>query len=309
MLAEYEGVFPLVSNPRGWSQDEVKVYHRPIPNFTPELEAALEAARQRTIDIRTKPPYQDTNGDKAAVRRLVASDNQLLVETFPTKYFDLWGLPGAAPNFHRQALEELSRDHATEIPIGISTHNIVLLTPDGNKTLDDITVAMIVNDPRHGFAPGRLSISYEGQLDPSVDLEVDLITPSTFLTVTRTLGEEFGIGLDQSPIGVDLSDLRLVAVCAEKGSAYTSWCHIAWIKGHSEDLAASYQLAPRRRDANALLAIPLREIDTFASDLTINQHRLSFLIAGSLPEGTELQVHPTVPWRVDALKDYLAETT
>lgn len=305
MLAEYKDVVPVIANPLGWGPNEVKIKHDSAPGFDHQMQTMMEAARQRTIEIRTKPPFADTNGYKAAARRLATSGNMLSVDTYLTEYFVLWGLPGVAPKLHQQALDDLSKHQATEIPMGISTHNIVLLTPDGSKNPDNAAVAMIVNDPRHGFAPGRLSISYEGQLDPTKDLDPDRRTPSTFETVLRTVREEFGIGENQSPLKITPADIRLLAVCAEKGSAYTSWCHIVWVKGHPDDLKNSYQLAHRRRDANALLTVPLRQLDNFAKGLTIDATHQSYLIAGTLPAGTELQAHPTVLWRADALKDHL----
>lgn len=302
MLVEYRDVYRLVENPAGWSESNVKINFDPTPTFTPELSALLEEAKQRTREIRV--PLGDFNAPKVAVRKLLIEGNYLVVDTYLTEYFVLWGFPGVAPQFHQQALNDLHQNKTTEIPMGISTHNVVLITPNGRRSSEDIYVAMVVNDSRHGFAPGRLSVSYEGQMDPSIDLD-SASNPSTFVTVLRTLKEEFGIGLEQSRVRVSPEEIRLIAVCGEKGSAYTSWCHAVWVQTDLEDLVTSYQRAPRRRDADALLAVPLNKIDIFTRDLISGENYGPFLKASSLTGEPDLRPHPTVPWRVDALKDYI----
>lgn len=302
MLAEYRDVYPLVVNPKGWSDGNVRINFDPNPTFTVELSAVLEAARQRTREIRE--PLGDFNDPKAAVRRLLIEGNSLIVDTYLTEYFVLWGLPGVAPALHQQALNDLHQNKTTEIPMGISTHNVVLITPNGPRSSEDILVAMVVNDPRHGFAPGRLSVTFEGQMDPSTDID-STGNPSTFVTVLRTLREEFGVGLGQSKVRMRPEEIRLIAVCAEKGSAYTSWCHAVWVQTDLEDFVISYSMAPRRRDADALLVVPLDRIDIFTKDSISSEDYRLFLKASSLVENPELRPHPTVPWRVDTLRDYL----
>lgn len=308
MLETYRDVVPLVHNVLGWSKEQIRINHNPNPSFDPQMKEVLAQAIQRTIQERTAEHtggrFNDTDGAKSAVRRLIAEGKTLSVDTIATTYFVLWGLPGVAPKLHKQALDDLKTTGKSTFPMGISTHNIVLLTPDGNRTSESTTVAMIVNDPSHGFAPGRLSASYEGQLDPTKDLDQGI--PSTFDTVLRTVGEEFGIGLEGSPIRIDPSAIRLLAVCGENGSAYTSWLHIVWAQGTPENLVASYQLAPRRRDANALLAVPFSKIDAFTEDAVMPRVYQPHMIAGLLEGQQPLKSHATVPWRVDALKEYMA---
>lgn len=305
MLTEYRDVVPLLANPKGWVTSDVKMRYNPNPVFTPQSEEELEEARQRTIKIRV--PMGDTNGDKAAVRQLLLRGDRLRADIDRTEYFILWGIPGALPDLHNRALYELKpgkKTYTPIVPMGISTHNIVLLDPDGTGLSNNMSVAMIVNDSRHGFAPGRLSVSYEGQMDPTRD-RIDGI-PSTYATVLRTVQEEFGIGLDQSKVRVNLGDIRLVAVCAEKGSAYTSWCHIISIQGvTAEHLIESFQMAPRRRDADALLVVPVGEIDQFAQDEIQPEIWVPRKKSGSITEAL-LKPHPTVPWRIDVLRDHLA---
>lgn len=302
MKAEYRDVIPLVANPKGWDHRNVSINHDSDPSFSSEMQDVLDLARQRTEVVRKG--FGDFNAPKAAVRRLSAEAGGLVVDTYATEYFVLWGLPGAVPDLHNQALNDLYQKKATEIPMGISTHNIVLITPDGTKSADKTYAAMIINDPRHGFAPGRLSVSYEGQMDPTQDIDPNGI-PSTFSTVLRTMREEFGIGLDQSRIKIGLDDIRLVAVCVEKGSAYTSWCHVVWVQANQEEFIASYNLAPRRKSADALLMVPLSRVDVFTQDEIRPEDYRPFVIASSLEGETTLKPHPTVLWRADALKDYL----
>lgn len=307
MLESYTNVVPVIDNPQGWTRDDVDFFHNPMPDIDPHMFPILEAARQRTIHERTAEftggRFRDTNGAKAAVRRLLPIGSHLNVYTDLTEYFVLWGLPTVAPDLHNQALEDLKYFKRTNVPIGISTHNVVLLTPDGSRNPETASVVAIINSNEHGFAAGKLSLSYEGQLDPTKDL--DFGTPSTFETVARTLQEEFGIGLPDSPLYA-LSGTRLLAVCAERQSQYTSWIHAIWVEGSTEELLASYEQAPRRNDSKVLFSIPLSAIDAYAED-EIGPHTYARdIIKGSLRAGAILNPHPTVRWRVDALKDHLA---
>lgn len=310
MLTEYKGVVPLLVNPKGWRSSEVRINHDFDPYFTPEMQAILKAARAETILERVtkriknnQPP--DFNAPKAAVRSLLVQGDNLIVHTALTDYFVLWGLPRIASDSHKQALNELGQKQITEVPMGISTHNVVLLTSDGSRSADKVSVVMIVNDPSHGFAPGRLSISYEGQMDPTKDVN-HRKTPSTFITVVRTLREEFGIGLEESPIKIDHTTIRLLAVCAEIDTAYTSWCHAIWINADPQAFVQSHQSAPRRRHADAILTVPLNDISAFTQDSISYESCCPHIINGSIAENAVLTPHPTVRWRIDALEDHMA---
>ncbi len=295
MLAEYRDVVPLVNNPVGWGEENVKVFPNENPWFSEATLSLFEQARQETIRVRV--PMGDTNGPKAALRWLSVHDGNLAVYTDPSEYFVLWGLPHVAPELHQKALDDLKTLRSTDIPFGISTHNLILLSPDGSRNPENTSVVAIINNDQHGFAAGRLSVSYEGMLDPTVDLNPSGV-PSTFETVKRTLREEFGIA--------NPADIRLLAVCAEKQTQYTSWCHAVWIEGTAGDLLALYGTAPRRNDSKVLFSIPLREIDAYAAG-EIGPHIYARdIIRGTLAPGAILNPHPTVPWRVDALRDHLA---
>jgi len=304
MKVEYRDVVPLVQNIKGWTSKDVIINQIPRPSFTPEILTALDAAAQRTQELRS--PFGDTNDPKASVRRLLIQGNELLVDFSQTEYFELWGLPGAASELHRQALNELNQNKATDIPMGVSTHNIVLISPKGKLPTDETSVVMIINERNHGFAPGRLSISYEGQTDPTRDTDPNGV-PSTHITVLRTLEEELGIGLDQSNIETSLGAIRLIAICAEKGSAYTSWCHVVWVQATLADLVTSYKVAPRHRDTAALLAVPLNKIAAFTQDKISIKDYEPYIIANSLTKKPDfVSPHPTVPWRIGALMNHLS---
>lgn len=303
MLETYTDVVPLVHNPQGWTKDQIWIVHDSDPVFRRDLQDSLEEASNWTLHNRTAEftdgRLHDTNGPKAAVRglRLVGLvGDDLAAITIATDYFILRGLQETHPELHDQALEDLRTKKITQIPVGISTHNIILLSPDGSRNPDTAYVAMILNSDQHGFAAGKLSVSYEGMLDPSVDL-VDS-APSTFETVKRTLREEFGI--------VSPSEIRLLAVCAEKQSQYTSWCHAIWVDGTPDDLLALHASAPRRRDSSVLLAVPLRKINVYTQGEIRPEIYQGDIIKGSLDSTAVLIPHPTVPWRVDALNDYIA---
>jgi hypothetical protein len=296
MLPEYIDVIPLVHNPGGWNEQQVNIRMVAAPAF-PYRDVAIARTQEQRSSM------GDTNGDKAAVKSLTVTKEGLDVELSPTEYFILWGIPGAAAESHQQALRELAEKQATEIPMGVSTHNLVIVSDPITK---EISIAMVLNDSRHGFAPGRISPSFEGQMDPTIDLDPQGI-PSTFTTVRRTLKEEYGFDLPNSPVTVDHSKTRLAAVCAEKGSAYTSWCHLIFVEASSKDIIDSYIKAPRRKDADALLIVPLAKIAEINRPEITDEELRTYQVAGTLEEDTIFKFHPTAIWRFDVLKDYFAQ--
>lgn len=283
----YEGVIPLVTRPGGWSYGDILFRHHPgllvtggLGNPKPtDFQAQLTAAYNHTLENRPA----DFNGPKVGLRSLSVQDGRLIVDTGSTDYFTLRGIPFAAPDLHKEAIRELRTQGQTEIPTGISAHTILLLAEN--------EAVMTINTSRHGFAPGRLSLTFEGQMDPPPRDR----TP--FHTARRELREELGRE-------VRLGDIRLLAVAAETGSSYTSWCFIVPTKGTPETVKKSWEGA-KTREASALLIAPVTELKQILLPDNQAQAIQQYVVAGSLDPRKTITPHATVPWRYDCLKDYL----
>lgn len=297
---EYASVIPLVSNPKGWTIDQVgfstdtSSFYSGNPDdpaqTPPHLIEPLRAAFARTQTERVDNEIAhgnrgDHNALKVALRSLaVDSEGNLQVQTRLTEYFVTWGLPSAAPQLHQQALQELAQKHTTEIPMGISTHNILV-------TADD-HIAAIISSRDHGFSAGRVSISFETQMEPGQD---SVVHNSAYRGYNKELG-----------VLINPQNLMLLGVAAEKGSAYTSWCFFSRTHLTSEQIANKWMNARGRDEAIALLVIPIDSISSFAQNEIRPETWRQYLISGSGPdEDAVLQPHPTVPWRVGLIQQYL----
>lgn len=284
MKAEYEGIIPLVSSRKGWQQSYINFSFNPNPVVPDYLKPILEEAERITPERRPN----DTNGDKVAVKRINSSYNSgyLYIDTDLTNYFTLWGLPQTSPELHQQALKDLATTYSTEIPMGISTHNILLTMDQYNAAKN---VAMTVRSASVGFSAGRLSVSFEEQMDPDKDI-------SPFNTAHRGYREE---------LGIYVTNILLLAIGAEKGSAYTSWCHLGRIHAEDDEVIERYLGAKDISETSALLIAPVEEIDQFAEAEIKPEIWRPHLKVGSIANDAILKPHPTVPWRIDALKDFL----
>lgn len=239
----YEGVVPLVTNPGGWKYTDVVFKHHPEILLTgdPGNFAAIPSYFQEKLysaylhTLNTRP--NDFKWTKVGLKSLSVKDGKLKVDAGSTDYFTLRGIPFAAPDLHKRAIRELHTQGQTEIPTGISAHTILLV---GDQAV------MTINTAGHGFAPGRLSLTFEGQMDPPPRDR----TP--FHTAQRELKEELGRR-------VRLGDFRLLAIAAETGSAYTSWCFVVPLKGTPETVKKSWEGA-KTREASALLIAPVAEL-------------------------------------------------
>lgn len=275
----YDGVIPLVARPGGWGYNDIVFGHHPEILLTgdPGKAGSIQLGEAYNHTLITRPA--DFNGPKVGLRSLSDQDGKLKIDTGSTDYFTLRGIPFAAPNLHKQAIEELNTQGQTEIPIGISAHTILLA---GDQAI------MTINTAGHGFAPGRLSLTFEGQMDPPPK---DL-TP--FHTVRRELEEELGRK-------VRLGAIRLLAVAAETGSAYTSWCFVVPVEGNISEAWENV----KKREASALLIAPVAELGGILLPDTQAHALQKYVVGGSLDPEKTVSPHATVPWRHDCLRDYL----
>lgn len=282
----YEAVIPLVSKPGGWGYRDIVFGHNSgifvtgdmNNNYAPGFRNELTAAYNHTLENRPN----DFNGLKAMLRFFYVNDGNLIIHTGTTDYFTLRGIPFAAPDLHRETIEDLKEWNHTDIPTGISAHTILLA---GDQAV------MTINTAGHGFAPGRLSLTFEGQMDPPPKDR----TP--FHTAQRELSEELGRK-------VNLGDIGLLGVAAETGSSYTSWCFIVPVQGTPETVKKSWEGA-KTREASALLIAPIAELGRILLPDTQAEGLQKYVVGGSLDPEKTINPHPTVPWRYDCLKDYI----
>lgn len=282
----YDGVVPLVAKPGGWGYTDVVFRHHPEilltgdPGKSPlnDFQDKLGQAYNHTLTNRPT----DFNGPKVGLRSLSVRDGKLKIDTGSTDYFTLRGIPFVASDLHQQAIGKLSTQGQTDIPIGISAHTILLAADQA---------VMTINTSGHGFAPGRLSLTFEGQMDPPPKDR----TP--FHTARRELQEELGRR-------VRLSDIRLLAVAAEKDSAYTSWCFVVSINTDAQSVQEAWK-GVKEREASALLVAPIAELGQILLPDTQAEALQKYVIGGSLDPEKTVNPHATVPWRYDSLQDYL----
>lgn len=283
MERTYEGVIPLVSRPGGWGYADVLFRHHPEILLTgdPGKSSSIQLGEAYDHTLTNRP--KDFNGPKVTLRSLSVQDGKLKIDTGSTDYFTLRGIPFVAPDLHKQAIEELNTQSQTEIPTGVSAHTILLA---GDQAV------MTINTSGHGFAPGRLSLTFEGQMDPPPKDR----TP--FHTARRELQEELGRR-------VHLGDIRLLAVAAETGSAYTSWCFVIPVKGTPNSIREAWE-GVKTREASALLVAPIAELGQILLPETPAEALQKYIVGGSLDPEKTVNPHATVPWRYDCLTGYLS---
>lgn len=293
---EIGGAIELVSNPEGWSTDQIEFHLNPNlflsgnPDKSPQtpesLRGALQAAWQKTKEVRE--PAGDFDAPKVTVRRVEVVEGKLVAYTALTDYFTLWGIPQAAPEIYQRFLSEMPKSHETEVPNGISTQNI-LLTRDGE-------VVFLVRSRGTGFYGGRLSLSLDEQMDPHVDM-----TPHN--AAYRGYWEELGLFIPHQ-------NIKCLGVAAEKGAAYTSWCFVAVTDKDAESIRKSWKKAKDYNENGALLIVPLHELDEWIKE-PLSEVKIEPEIwrpkdvEGRIDPKSVLQVHPTVPWRANLLKKFI----
>lgn len=305
---EYAGCYNLVNRPEGWSQNKVDfdlapnsmyaITHSDNPKYaklinhpstTPEnLRETLQKAHDVTAEKRFKNG-PDFDGLKATMRRVVAIDDRLLVQSRLTCYGVTWGLWGNQElrNIHEQGLMEMKEHNATELPFGICLAPLLL-------TKDKLVVAA-VRAFTQGFHAGRVSLSFEEQMDPERD-------PDPFVTAYNGYYEEFGLIIPSR-------NMKLLGVEAEKSSAYTLW----GIIGHTDRTGAqvidTWQHAKDRAEATALFLIPQAEASLFGQEKITRAEYMPYLKGGEVPTTEDRQTlmpHPSNAWRADLLRDYLS---
>lgn len=293
MRNEYEKLIVLVSNLKGWSEEQINYrLDDKLPYLTgnPErnsqtpdrLRAVLTESFEHTKA--TRPNDWNKARDKAWLRRVISTDPELVIEAGFTDYFTLWGMRDKAVEIRARAVEELSTSRGTEIPFGLYTANVIL-TSDGY-------IPMAVRAMSQGFAPGSLSISFEEQLDSFRD-------SSPHNTVHNGLMDEFGLFVPKG-------SMKLLGVCAEKTIAYIGLAFLARTDKTATEVLENWRDAPDWKEASSILIVPVDKIDNFRQDRIPPEIWVPYLEAGSPSKELTLNLHPTSLWRADLLIDHLA---
>lgn len=304
---EYTGCYNLVNNPEGWKQNQVVFDMAPYsmyaidhpddpkyaklinhPSTTPEnLRETLQKAHDATEEKRFMGG-PDFDGLKATARRIALIDDRLLVQSRLTCYGVTWGLWGNPElrNVHNQGLMEMAEHHTTELPFGICLAPLLL-------TRDNLVIA-VVRAFAQGFHAGRVSLSFEEQMDPERD-------PDPFVTAYNGYYEEFGLIIPSR-------EMRLLGVEAEKSSAYTLWGIIGRTDRTGAQVINTWEHAKDRKEATALFLIPIDEASLFGREKITRAEYMPYLKGGEVPTTEDRQTlmpHPSNAWRADLLRDYL----
>lgn len=285
----YDGVSPLVSITAGLDYRDLVIKKTPgIITGNPAEANRTATPYQEALDqafVHTKETGRFTNGSKLALRSFqLLTDGLLEITTTRTDFFTLWGLPSVARELQQQAVNDLVTKKSTGIPVGISTHNVLLLS--GNLA------PLSINNASHGFAPGRMSLAIEGQTDPDKDL-----IPHN--TVYREVIEELGEGVSLDPL-----QIKLLGIGAETGSSYASFCYVVSIGNSVDELVKSWSNT-KNREASALLVAPIADLGHVLLPENQGGALQKYIVGGQIDSQKVIKLHPTVLWRYDLLNAHL----
>lgn len=295
-------VVQLVAKDRGWKPEEIRfkldssIYiggnpDSSVPNYTPDcLKDALRAAWLTTEARRPN----DYNGLKVGVRSLAVIDGILSTEAIITDYFTAWGLPksDASRNLFKDHEQHVVINRAavsgnaiyqTDVPWAVCSHNILI---DRNGDL-----LMMVRSQSQGFNAGRVSVTEEEQMEPTLDF-------SPFNTAFRSFHEELDLVVPPQSI-------RLLGVALEKGAAYPAYCFIAETEEASAGIVAKWRKARDYNEHTALFVVGMADIKKWlASEEITSSIWHTNLLAGEISPDARLKFHATSPWRIGLTERY-----
>lgn len=299
---DFGSVVQLVAKPGGWKPEEIKYTLNPayiggdrnpkLVNITPAfLKEPLEAA---WLETREKRP-NDFNGLKVAVQRLTVIDGILTSHAYVTDYFTVWGLPKAEAS--KDLFAELEKNivvnridspnarYETERPIpwAVCSHNVLL---DSNGR-----ILMMVRSMSQGFNAGRVSVTEEKQMEPTLDY-------SPFSASFRSFHEELGVIVLPQRI-------RLLGVALERGAAYPAYCFVAETTELAQNIVKKWRQARDYSENTALFVVEMTEVDQWLQSGEVrsdvwNRH----LLGGNIAPDAVLKLHATSPWRINLAREY-----
>lgn len=214
-----------------------------------------------------------------------------------TDYFTAWGLPKAdaskglfAEHEKQVVINQESVPNAayeTNLPWAVCTHNI-LLDPNGR-------ILMMVRSQSQGFHAGRVSVTEEEQMEPTLDI-------SPFSAAFRSYHEE--LALITRP-----QEMRLLGIALEKGAAYPAYCFIATTDELASNIETKWRKARDFNENTALFAVEMSDVDRWlaVSEVTSDIWSKAFL-AGNISLDAKLRFHATSPWRIGLAKSYTANS-
>lgn len=306
-LRQIGGVIEIASFPEGLPMTSIEYLYDPtdfitgnqeeghIENteYSTELVTAFEKTKQE------RGAKGDFNGPKITVRKIAPMADRVTLVAGKTDYFTLWGIPKVAQELQENLVSQITTEGKTSIPVGISTHNIVITK--------DLRVVAKMSPYSAGFFGGRLGISFEEQMDPVRDTH-----PSH--TPYRGLFEELGA---EMPIDNFDNSTRLLGIAMEKEASYLSLCYLNVIDVDSKDLRNAWHGAKDHNESTILMFIPIDRISEFSGSQILpevwrNAGPPSRTIwkeygkTSKLEKSSILQTHPTVPWRIELLEKHIA---
>lgn len=285
------GVIEIASSPDGWSRDRVRFTLNTNKFISGSLDASIQPGLEGLknsyeITQQERGPKGDHNGLKVWPYQIQASRHAIEVYAGLTDYFTLWGMKKADPALHQGGLKELTTKHKTDIPFGISTHNLLLIGQGASEKL-----VMVVQSKGHAFSAGKASTSFEEQMEP------DQEHPAK----TAHLGYFRELGLN-----VDPTQIKLLGIGAEEGTAYTSWCHISRNPNLTEGkVLASWNTAIENKEGIAVLFVPVEELSLWQNGIISYNLWGKYDHKGTIQRGIDLSLHATSPWRLKLLEEHL----
>ena len=304
---EIGGAIELWSNPEGLApQDIVFTLDRTNPItgdpqqdtwITDEtLRQSYAAAAARTDELRgPNTQFQDTNDPKVTIHEISQEGPKLQIIGRLSRYYVLWGLPGVAEELWKKGINELRENKRTEVPLGNSTHNILLVR---NSITNETMMVIMAVTGLHGFAAGKLTITCEHQQHPDrhsrpVDAVVD------------GFKREFGIEIPEERV-------RLHKIAAETRSAYVSTIHIADMTDTltEEDVIRQWGNKVDWRQGSSLLFVPVSQLAEWKSedipyDIWSRKEIIRHSFPRTLMDQQDYKLHHTGPLRVLAVQEYL----
>ena len=279
----YGGVREIFSSRSGISAKNVELFNKypEIITGDPHINSGdneYTNSWKKTEEIRV--PQGDFNQKKYTLREINVKNDSISIATGLTDYFTIWGLSQTNSELHNKAIKQIGSRGKTNIPIAISTHNI-LLSSEG--------VLARVSSKAAGFSAGRVSISFEEQAEPTLDSN---IVNAAF----RGYQEELGILISPEKI-------LLLGIGLEISTAYVCFCHIA----RTDFSKKAIENASDKSETEAFFTIPLNEIDIWSSnEIKPDIWRKYTDKQCPIDHKAILKTHPTVSWRIKLLKNFLS---
>lgn len=291
-MAEKDAVIELARFAQGLNADELNISlegtyitGNPRVKTGKPYPAALNAAFKWTGD--NNPGAY--NGLKIGLRQFSTNNEaekgepKAFITGYLTDYFTILGLRKVSPELHDQALEDITTTGRTNIPVGLTTH-FMLLTHEDKAVM---TIRGLTGDNK-----GNLCLTGEEQMELSDD----------HLHQTARGGIKDEIGVE-----VPLKDILLLGFAIETDYAFAPWASLGQARITEDQVVAAWSAAKDRSESEALLIAPLTVVEQLRSSQTA-EFLAEFVRGGSLGNDKIVPFHPTLAWRLGLLREHLTTT-